>query len=341
MVVGPVTDLSGVGIPPSTSVANGFIFLSWKNPTIGSKPFTFSRTYKLTSAPFYPVYIGVGSANDTNAYSNIIYDIPGTYDIKIRVESGLDSSESVITVTIPPSGGPIPPITDNGVTGTGVAVQTVPANTPVTYASASTTISNATVGANVAVANVNVTDPSLTTTVAVLANNNSTVLNAKIASATSVTGAVFTGTLDVTITGITITSAQAAAIDAGTGEIGALLLVNQSTGSTAVRLSSSTKSGLSVTTLIPAVKPRSVYLIVFTMLNGTPVTIQIENNQAYNDYLHDESGRTEKHENALLTSGYYRGPVDSSTLTRIRQGRGVLLNQPGVSGAMQGSRCCP
>jgi hypothetical protein len=87
--------------------------------------------------------------------------------------------------------------------------------------------------------------------------------------------------------------------------------------------------------------PDSIYLIYIKTSSGATVTIPVENNQAYNDYLHDESGYQNRRENRLLTSGFYRGPVDSSTLTRIRSANGVLLGVPGVPGGMQGSRCCP
>ena len=60
-------------------------------------------------------------------------------------------------------------------------------------------------------------------------------------------------------------------------------------------------------------------------------------NQSYNNNLYTEKGRVERRENRILAGGYYRGPVDSSTLTRIRQGNGVLLHQPGVNGGFRGS----
>jgi hypothetical protein len=86
---------------------------------------------------------------------------------------------------------------------------------------------------------------------------------------------------------------------------------------------------------------RSIYVIIYTVSDGTTVTVPVENNQAYNNYLHDESGYQNRRENRLLTSGFYRGPVDSSTLTRIRSANGVLRGVPGIPGGMQGSRCCP
>ena len=60
-------------------------------------------------------------------------------------------------------------------------------------------------------------------------------------------------------------------------------------------------------------------------------------NQAYTNNLYTEKGRIERRENRILAGGYYRGPIDSSTLTRIRQGNGVILHQPGVDGGFRGS----
>ena len=84
----------------------------------------------------------------------------------------------------------------------------------------------------------------------------------------------------------------------------------------------------------------SIFVIIYRTSSGTTITVPVENNQAYNDYLHDESGYQNRRENRLLTSGFYRGPVDSSTLTRIRSANGVLRGVPGIPGGMQGSRCC-
>jgi len=112
-----------------------------------------------------------------------------------------------------------------------------------------------------------------------------------------------------------------------------------SVGSVSATYNSSTKT---LTTNTPfSVTTESIYIFIYTLSNGTTITVPVENNQAYNNYLHDESGYQNRRENRLLTSGYYRGPVDSSTLTRIRAANGVLLGIPGVPGGMQGSRCCP
>lgn len=112
-----------------------------------------------------------------------------------------------------------------------------------------------------------------------------------------------------------------------------------SVGSVSATYNSSTRT---LTTSTPfSFIPKSVYIFIYTLSNGTTITVPVENNQAYNNYLHDESGYQNRRENRLLTSGYYRGPVDSSTLTRIRAANGVLLGIPGVPGGMQGSRCCP
>lgn len=99
--------------------------------------------------------------------------------------------------------------------------------------------------------------------------------------------------------------------------------------------------GNGITKLVGITYGWSIYIITITTSSGTTVQIPVENNQAYNDYLHDESGYQNRRENRLLTSGFYRGPVDSSTLTRIRSANGVLLGVNGVPGGMQGSRCCP
>ena len=86
---------------------------------------------------------------------------------------------------------------------------------------------------------------------------------------------------------------------------------------------------------------QSIYIISYIVIQPEqPVQCCIPTpivNQSYNNNLYTEQGYTEQRENRILAGGYYRGPVDSSTLTRIRQGNGVLLHQSGVDGGFRGS----
>lgn len=68
-------------------------------------------------------------------------------------------------------------------------------------------------------------------------------------------------------------------------------------------------------------------------------------NQAYNNYLLEQNGRIIQRQDKQLANGYYRQPLDASTLTRLRQGRAVLVEAPAVHGILIngtfGSGCCP
>lgn len=153
-----------------------------------------------------------------------------------------------------------------------------------------------------------------------------------VAASNAVTGASNSTPLQLSIG---VTAAAGVTIDSAA-------IYSNKDGITAVKVSNASvfQSGNNFS-IVGNVYGFSIYIIIIQTSTGGTVTIPVENNQAYNDYLHDESGYQNRRENRILTSGFYRGPVDSSTLTRIRSANGVLLGVNGVPGGMQGSRCCP
>lgn len=162
---------------------------------------------------------------------------------------------------------------------------------------------------------------------------DSTLLAAVAYSATDkLTGAESTAQVDVSTT---------VTVESGVSLSSAQIWVNNGDGTTSLAANCNiTPLGNNQYSVAYTVFMFSIYFITIVTSSGTTVQIPVENNQAYNDYLHDESGYQNRRENRLLTSGFYRGPVDSSTLTRIRSANGVLLGVNGVPGGMQGSRCC-
>lgn len=187
----------------------------------------------------------------------------------------------------------------------------------------------------VAAGKINTSDPSiaaLTSDAITKAEAGSTPLTAYSVGASTTSGGINDSelTFEVTVTakpGVNITGAQ--------------LWSNTNGQATLISNMTVTSLGNDRTKFAGIIYGYSIYIITITTSSGTTVTVPVENNQAYNDYLHDQSGYQNRRENRLLTSGFYRGPVDSSTLTRIRAANGVLLGVPGVPGGMQGSRCCP
>ena len=78
-------------------------------------------------------------------------------------------------------------------------------------------------------------------------------------------------------------------------------------------------------------------------------------NQAYNNYNLEVNGRLNQYNSRVLAGGYYRQALDNTTLSKIRQGKGVLIggqirNVPlnaligvGGCGSTEDScgKCCP
>ena len=332
-IVGPVQE-------PTFSPTNLGAVLSWRDPSEGIPPFTYS--IKIGSGPFN-IW---GSSSPSNSYNSTILGLTAgqSYIFTIRATStdNVGVPYDVVNVVTPLPAGETSETVDNGVTAVTTS-QSIADGATVSYDNGDITIKNlSSSSVNITAGTVNVAQLALQPSVSTINREGSTVL-----SGISVTSSAASGSSSVAAStiGTKLVSASRNQIDAlaiGAATIRVVRVGDIDSGIVYTIPSTITFTNSGGITVIFTTIPSSIYLFVFEAVPSAPAPDQAIpfNNQASTNYLKDESGRTQKREDRQLAGGIYRGgAMDSSTLTRIRQGYGSVGGQSGQN-ALFGSGCC-